>query len=82
MTAKAWDMFTNKNAVNFLDTNADPNAVPLTLNDNVRRAYGEVTGSLQVINKGPGWSAYTNAGVQFNKEFETISLRGGVRYQW
>ena len=78
----AVDQFVARNPVSFLDTNPDPNAIPLTLSDKVSRVYGELTASATIINKGVGWSAYANGGMQFSDQFTILSGTAGVRYQW
>jgi hypothetical protein len=54
----------------------------LFLDDQFAKVYGEFIGQLNVTSKGTGWSAFTNASVQFNSDFVTVTGKGGVRYQW
>jgi hypothetical protein len=82
MTAKLWGEFLGSNPVNFISVGGDPNVVPLTLNDKVSRAYGELAAQANFTHKGSGWSGFLNASTRFNDQFTTVSGRTGIRFQW
>ena len=77
ITGKVWDQFHTSNGVTLGLVGSN-----LFLDDQFAKVYGEFIGQLNVTSKGTGWSAFTNASVQFNSDFVTVTGKGGVRYQW
>jgi outer membrane autotransporter protein len=44
--------------------------------------YGELGGTLSVTSRTTGWSGQVSGSYKFNDEYESASVKGGVRYQW
>jgi hypothetical protein len=75
---RVWDEFlSNGNVVDLL--NGGPE---VTVNDNIGNVYGEVKGGLTLVSLGRGWSGFADAGVKFNNQFDTVTAKGGVNYQF
>lgn len=77
VTAKVWDQFTETQNVTLVT--AGP---AVTLSDNSRRVFGDVSSQLDITNKGSGWSAFMSGGMQFGTDFTSRSAKGGMHYQF
>jgi hypothetical protein len=77
IVARAWDQFRGNNNAFIANT-----GMPLDLTDQFTGTFGEVTGHLDFLAKGTGWSGFTAAGVKFNRDFVTASGKAGIRYQF
>jgi len=80
LTGRYWGQF-NGNAGNTVDI-LSGNASQAIGNYTVGQSYGEVKGNLALQSYGPGWSAFVNAGVKFNNQFDTVTAKGGVTYSF
>ena len=75
---RVWDEFLNNgNVVDLL--NEGPDAYVF---DNIGHVYGEAKGGITLVSIGRGWSGFVDGGVKFNNEWNTITAKGGVNYQF
>jgi hypothetical protein len=75
---RVWDEFLgNNNSVDI--QNAGPDAI---LVDNFQKVFGEVKGGVTLVTPVAGWSGFVDAGVKFNDQFNTVTAKGGINYQW
>jgi hypothetical protein len=75
---RVWDEFLgNANSIDI--QNAGPDAI---LPDNFQKVFGEVKGGVTLITPIAGWSGFVDAGVKFNEQFNTVTAKGGLNYQW
>lgn len=44
--------------------------------------YGELDGTLSVASRTTGWSGQVSGSYKFNDDYESASVKGGMRYQW
>ena len=75
---RVWDEFLNNgNVVDLL--NQGPDAYVF---DNIGHVYGEAKGGITLVSIGRGWSGFVDGGVKFNSQWNTITAKGGVNYQF
>ncbi|QAY96600.1 hypothetical protein CWB41_13380 [Methylovirgula ligni] len=75
---RVWDEFLNNgNVVDLL--NEGPDAYVF---DNIGHVYGEAKGGITLVSIGRGWSGFVDGGVKFNNQWNTITAKGGVNYQF
>jgi outer membrane autotransporter protein len=76
VVARVWDQFRGSNGANIANA-----GLPLLLTDNFTGTFGEVTGHLDLLRRGTGFSAFVAGGAKFNRDFTTTNAKGGIRYQ-
>jgi hypothetical protein len=77
IVARAWDQFRGNNGANIANT-----GLPLLLTDNFTGTFGEVTGHLDLVRRGTGFSAFVAGGAKFNHDFITTNAKAGIRFQF
>jgi Autotransporter beta-domain len=78
LTGGVWQTFTGDNSANLTS-----NGFVLDLTDpNSHRTEGEVGGMLNLFQVGTGLSGFVKGAYRFAKEYKSVSVNGGVRYQW
>jgi len=77
LLGRVWHEFSDDNQATLANV-----GLPLTVVDSLQGTYGEVKGGLDMFAKGTGLSAFVNASYKFNDDFDTVTAKGGLRYQW
>jgi hypothetical protein len=77
LTGNYWNEFTNNSGVTLLTTGP-----AVTLNDIRAKGFGQVTGQVNVADKGTGFGGFIDAGAKFNGQFTSIEASGGISYKW
>ncbi len=79
LLARVWNEFEGNNSATLFTSGP-----PLLLTDGSlrNRPFGEVSGMIDLLNTGSGWSAFISGGTWFNNEFTTVWGKIGARYQW
>jgi len=75
--SRVWDEFSNDN-----DVTITTGGSSLTLSEKELEMFGEVGGSLNVIDLATGWSGFLNGGLKFNDAYSSANVTGGIRFQW
>jgi outer membrane autotransporter protein len=77
IVARVWDQFRGNNGATIANA-----GFPLLLTDTFTGTFGEVTGHLDLVARGTGFSAFVAGGAKFNRDFTTTNAKGGIRYQF
>ena len=78
LTGRYWDEFDGVNTTVIIA----PGPSNLALNDGLNGGFGEVTLGGNLFATGGHLSAFANAGVRFQSNYQSTSVTAGFRYQW